>query len=79
MTVAFVLHTVSMLVTYRMPRLIRSMTTSAAAIGLLNVVLIVAWLVPSTTPLIAAAFILTYLYSFAWGAGRLVTSGATGV
>ena len=79
LTVAFVLHTMSMLVTYRMPRLIRSMTTSAAAIGLLNVVLIVAWLVPSTTPLIAAAFILTYLSSFAWGALRAVTSGATGV
>ena len=79
LTVAFVLHTVSMLVPYRLPRLIRSMTTSAAAIGLLNVVLIVAWLVPSTTPLIAAAFILTYLSSFAWGALRAVTSGATGV
>ena len=77
--VAFVCHTVSMLVTYRMPLLVRSMITSATAIGLLNVALIVAWIVPYTTPLIAAIFILTYLYSFASGAVRPRTSGATGV
>ncbi len=79
LTVACLFHTVSMLVTYRMPWLIRSMATSATAIGLLNVALLVAWLVPSTTPLIAAAFILTYLSSFAWGAVRPSTSGAPGV
>ena len=79
LTVAFVCHTVSMLVTYRMPLLVRSMITSATAIGLLNVALIVAWIVPYTTPLIAAIFILTYLYSFASGAVRPRTSGATGV
>ena len=79
LTVACVFHTVSMLVPYRMPWLIRSMTTSATAIGLLNVALIVAWLVPSTTPLIAAAFILTYLSSFAWGAVRPSTGGTPGV
>ena len=78
-TVACLFHTVSMLVTYRMPWLIRSMTTSATAIGLLNVALLVAWLVPYATPLIAAAFILTYLSSFAWGAVRPSTSGAPGV
>jgi phosphatidylserine synthase len=68
LTVVFVFHTVSMLVTYRMPQLIRSVTTSATAIGLLNVTLIVAWLVPYATPFIAASFMLTYLYSFAKGA-----------
>ena len=68
-----------MLVTYRMPWLIRSMTTSATAIGLLNVALFVAWLVPYATPLVAAAFILTYLSSLAWGAVRPSTSGAPGV
>ena len=65
--VVFVLHTVSMLVPYRMPWLVRSLTKSATAIGLLNVSLIVAWLVPYATPLIAAAFLLSYLLSFAWG------------
>ena len=68
-----------LLVTFRMPWLIRSMTTSATAIGLLNVALLVAWLVPYATPLVAAAFILTYLASFAWGAVRPSTSGAPGV
>ena len=79
LTVAFVCHSVSMLVTYRMPLLVRSMTKSATAIGLLNVALIVAWLVPYAAPLIAAAFIFTYLYSFAWVAVGLVTSRAPGV
>ena len=79
LTAAFVLHTVSMHVTYRMPTLIRSMTSSAAAIGLLNVALIVAWLVPFATPLIAASFILTYLYSLARGAVTSITSGAPAV
>jgi phosphatidylserine synthase len=73
---AFVLHTVSMLVPYRMPWLIRSLTKSATAIGLLNVSLVVAWLVSYAPPLIAAtfvsliaaAFLLSYLLSFAWAA-----------
>ncbi len=64
---AFVLHTVSMLVPYRMPWLIRSLTKSATAIALVNISLVVAWLVPHATPLIAAAFLLSYLLSFAWG------------
>ncbi len=64
---AFVLHTVSMLVPYRMPWMIRSLTKSATAIALVNISLVVAWLVPHATPLIAAAFLLSYLLSFAWG------------
>ena len=79
LAVACLFHTVSMLVTYRMPWLIRSMTTSATTIGLLNAALLVAWLVPYTTPLIAAAFILTYLFSLAWGAVRPSTSEVPGV
>ncbi len=71
----FVLHTVSMLVPYRMPWLIRSLTKSATAICLVNVSLIAAWLVSYAPPLIAAAFVspiaaaflLGYLLSFAWG------------
>ena len=63
----FVLHTVSMLVPYRMPWLIRSLTKSATAISLVNVSLVVAWRFPDATPLIAAAFLLSYLLSFAWG------------
>ena len=72
---AFLFHAVSMLAPFRMPWLIRSLTKSATAIGLLNVSLVVAWLVSHAPPLIAAtvvsltaaAFLLSYLLSFAWG------------
>ncbi|MGY8768111.1 MAG: hypothetical protein ACKVH8_06750 [Pirellulales bacterium] len=39
LSVVFVLHSISMLVSYRMPWLLRSLTKSATAIGLLNVLL----------------------------------------
>ena len=59
----FVVHTITMFIKYPMPYMIRSQTKSASAILFVNVSLIVAWLVPYTTPIIAAGFILTYLYS----------------
>jgi len=62
--VTFVLHAVSMLVPFQMPYLIRSLTKSATAIGLINVMLVVAWLLPKATRVIAACFVLSYLYSF---------------
>lgn len=65
--VVFTIHAVSMLVPYEMPYLIRSITKSATAIGLVNVALLIAWLVPFATPVIAICFILTYLYSFTAG------------
>ena len=61
--VVFLLHAVSMLIPYKMPYLLRSMTKSALAIGLLNAALLVAWLVPNTAPFIAACFIVSYMYS----------------
>ena len=63
----FALHAMSMLVPIRMPYLIRSLTKSATAISLINVALVVAWLVPPTTLVIAACFLISYLYSFGWG------------
>ncbi len=63
----FTLHSVSMLMPCRMPYLIRSLTKSATAISLVNVALVVAWLVPQTTLVIAACFAVSYLYSFGWG------------
>ncbi len=74
----FLFHAVSMLVPYRMPWLIRSLTKSATGIGLLNVSLVMAWLVPYATPLIAAAFLLSYLLSFAWGGIWWVNQNITG-
>ncbi len=65
--VAFVLHTISMLVPYGMPYMIRSLADSAMAVGWINVALVVAWLLPATTPMIAACFFLTYLYSLVVG------------
>jgi hypothetical protein len=42
--------------------------TITTGIGLVNMSLVVAWLVPHATPLIAAVFLFSYLLSFAWGA-----------
>ena len=47
---------------------IRSLTKSATAISLVNVALVLAWLVPDTTLIIAGCFVISYLYSFGLGA-----------
>ena len=70
----FALHAVSMLLPYRMPGLLRSLTTSVGAIALVNASLVLAWLVPSTAPAVAAAFGLTYLYGFVVGGWRRRTA-----
>ncbi|MDF1861135.1 MAG: hypothetical protein P1U87_13040 [Verrucomicrobiales bacterium] len=67
LVILFLLHTASMLVPFKLPILIRGMAKSATSVALVNVALIVAWLVPPLTPYIAAAFFVTYLYSFAEG------------
>ncbi len=65
--VVFVMHAVTMLVPFRMPYLIRSLTKSAFAIGLVNGALALAWLVPYAAPVIAALFIGAYFLSFVTG------------
>jgi phosphatidylserine synthase len=67
---AFLLNSVSMLVPFAMPHLVRALTKSATAILCVNVALAIAWCVPATAPFIAAAFLGTYLYSFAVGGVR---------
>ena len=67
LAVVFAVHTVSMLLPYRMPGLIRSVAKSAFFIGLVNVALVGAWLVPYAAPAVAGAFGSTYLYGFSWG------------
>lgn len=64
LTIVFLLHSLSMHVPYKMSALIRAQTKSATTVGLVNVALLTAWLVPIMTLPVAAAFILTYLYSF---------------
>ena len=66
----FVVHAVTMLAPFKLPILIRGLTSSATGIALVNVALVLAWLVPVLTPFIATAFFATYLYSFASGGRR---------
>ncbi|MFK8112033.1 MAG: CDP-alcohol phosphatidyltransferase family protein [Rubripirellula sp.] len=64
--VAFVLNAITMALPCKLPFMIRSMTKSAVSVGLVNVALLVAWLAPFALPVIAAAFIGSYLYSLGW-------------
>ena len=66
----FLLHSVSMQVTYRMSALIRARVKSATAVGLLNVALVAAWRMPVAALPVAAAFSVTYLYSLTAGGIR---------
>ena len=66
----FLIHAVSMLVPYSMPHPILDRAKSATALGLVNVALVAAWLVPITTPIITAAFVAAYIYSFIVGSVR---------
>ena len=66
----FLLHSVSMLVPFPIPALLRSLTKSATMVGLVNVALVAAWLLPLVTPVVAAAFMGTYLYAFVAGTVR---------
>jgi hypothetical protein len=59
-----------MLVPFKMPYLIRSLTKSAVAIGMVNIALLVAWLLPYAAPVVAMSFVVTYLASFAAGGVR---------
>ncbi len=63
----FLLHSGSMLVPLAMPALIRSRAKSTALVGLVNVALVAAWLLPPVTPVVAAAFMGTYCYALAAG------------
>ena len=63
----FLIHSMSMLVPYPMPELIIKRAKSAVMVCLVNVALVAAWLVPMVTPVVAAAFIGTYVYAFIVG------------
>lgn len=59
------LNSVSMLVPFSMPHLVRARAKSIAAVAGVNVALAAAWGVSVIAPFVAAAFFGTYLYSFA--------------
>ncbi len=63
----FLIHSVSMLASFPMPALIRKRAKSAVAIGLVNVALVTAWFAPISAPLVAMAFLATYMHSFVLG------------
>jgi len=62
--IVFLIHAISMLWSYPMPYMIRSQVKTVFAVCIVNVFLVLAWLVPYTTPIVAGCFILAYLYSF---------------
>jgi hypothetical protein len=62
LTASFLIHTASMLVHDRLSYLIRNIAVSPAAIGLVNVSLMVAWAI-RVASVIGASFIFSYLYS----------------
>ncbi len=70
LTLIFLLNAITMGVPFKLPFLIRGLAKSATAVIFVNVALVVAWLVPTVTPLIATVFFTTYLYSFVVGGGR---------
>jgi len=66
----FILHSVTMIVPFKLTILIRGLAKTATAVIFVNISLVVAWLIPAVTPLIAVSFITTYLYSFIVGGGQ---------
>jgi phosphatidylserine synthase len=60
----FLLNTVSMHIPYPMPYMIRSLAKTVIAVGIVNILLISAWLFPYALPIIAGCFFSAYLYSF---------------
>ena len=65
----FLIHSVSMLVPRPMPHPIIDWAKSAAALGLVNVALVAAWLVPYVSPIVTAGFVAAYMYSFIFVVG----------
>ena len=74
----FILHSVTMIVPFKLKSLIRGLAKTTIAVIFVNVSLVAAWLIPVVTPLIAAAFITTYLYSFIVGGRQWLTSISSG-
>ncbi len=63
----FILHSVTMIVPFKLTVLIRGLAKTATAVIFVNIALVAAWLIPAVTPLVAMVFIATYLYSFIVG------------
>lgn len=58
----FICHSVTMVASFSIPGMIRSRATTATNVVLVNVSLLVAWLIPFLTVIIALAYVITYFY-----------------
>ena len=65
--ILLILHSLSLLVPFKMPHLIRAKTNGIIPIALINLILVLAWQVQQLTAVIALCFVSTYLYSFLSG------------
>lgn len=63
----FLLHAVSLVAPYKMSGLLRGQAHTVMAVVFVNIALIVAWLVPVVSPVVAVAFAATYFYAFVRG------------
>jgi hypothetical protein len=63
----FLINALTMLIPYPMPNPIIDGAKSAKMLGLVNAALLAAWLVPTITPIVVAAFVAAYLYSLIVG------------
>lgn len=63
----FLINAVTMLLPYPLPHPIIDNANTATRLGLVNIALVVAWLIPVLTPVIAAAFFASYAYSVVVG------------
>lgn len=70
LVLVFLLHSVTMIVPFKLTVLIRGLAKTTTAVTFVNVALMAAWLIPAVAPLVAMAFISTYLYSFIIGGGQ---------
>jgi len=66
----FLIHAITMIVPFKLPILVRGLASTVILVVLVNGALVVAWLLPTVSPVVAVAFIATYLYSFVVGGGR---------
>ena len=63
----FLVHAVSMLLPWHLPHPIIDNANTATRLGLVNITLLAAWILPFLTPVIAAAFAAAYIYAFIVG------------
>ncbi|HEC13436.1 MAG TPA: CDP-alcohol phosphatidyltransferase family protein [Acidiferrobacteraceae bacterium] len=73
----FVLHSLTMIVPFKLTVLVRGLAKTAVAVAFVNVALVAAWLMPTVTLPIAVAFFATYLYSFVVGGGQWLRDRGT--